>query len=244
MKPSSMFGKGSGKLAGTVFVVRNGQQIVREYQPVVANPKSAAQTEQRAMFKLSQQVAASLAGFVFPYGRVLGQSSRNLFVRRLFADGALTFNDVESRAEVNASAIILSPSAVGFGGTVNAPTASGNNVTASFNPIESFKKSGATLVVAVLYTSSAYGVEVIGSTEVNVNLSGPTAVEVPCLFNPAGGRMVAFWTRVDESKLTDAYRNKQGVSADNISFVKYIRGEVPSAVLYSSSQNMEIVTGA
>ena len=239
-----MFGKGSGKLAGTVFVVRNGQQIVREYQPNVNNPKSTAQVEQRSMFKLAQQVAASLSEFVFPYGRVLGQSSRNLFVRRLFADGALSFNSMETRAEVNASNIVLSPSAVGFGGTVNAPTASGNSVSASFNPIDSFKKSGATLVVAVLYTSGAYGVEVIGRTEVNVNMSGATTVDVPCLFSPVGGRMVAFWTRVDESKLTDAYRNKQGVAADNISFVKYIRNEVPTAVLYSSSQNMEIVAGA
>lgn len=55
----SSIGRGqfSGKLGGDVFAVRNGQQIVRAYQPIVSNPKSVAQNIQRAKGNLVGRIS-------------------------------------------------------------------------------------------------------------------------------------------------------------------------------------------
>lgn len=61
MKLNGFVGKGSGKLGSSVFAISGGEQIVREYNPRVANPNTDAQVEQRAKLKLMSQLAAALA---------------------------------------------------------------------------------------------------------------------------------------------------------------------------------------
>lgn len=48
----------SGKMGNAVFRQSRGQTIVSQYQPHVSNPKSEAQSESRAKFKLMSQLAA------------------------------------------------------------------------------------------------------------------------------------------------------------------------------------------
>ena len=50
--------KTKGKLGGVVFQQYEGMQVAREYQPVVKNPQSTKQVENRAKFKLSSQIVA------------------------------------------------------------------------------------------------------------------------------------------------------------------------------------------
>lgn len=63
-KSTNGLGQFRGKLGGVVYAVRNGQQIVRAYQPVVANPKSTEQRLQRAKGvlagKLSHLITADI----------------------------------------------------------------------------------------------------------------------------------------------------------------------------------------
>lgn len=54
-------GKLSGKMGSAVFRVRNGQQVVTQYNPIVANPNTKAQQEPRSKFKLLSQLAAVLS---------------------------------------------------------------------------------------------------------------------------------------------------------------------------------------
>ena len=54
-------GKLSGKMGSAVFRVREGQQIVTQYNPIVKNPNTAGQQTQRAKFKLMSQLAAIMA---------------------------------------------------------------------------------------------------------------------------------------------------------------------------------------
>lgn len=61
MKQISPLSKGSGKLGATVFAVNSGVQIAREYQPKVSNPKTEAQQDTRARFKLMSQLSAVMA---------------------------------------------------------------------------------------------------------------------------------------------------------------------------------------
>ena len=54
-------GKLSGKMGSAVFRVREGQQVVTQYNPIVKNPNTASQQDQRAKFKLMSQLAAVMA---------------------------------------------------------------------------------------------------------------------------------------------------------------------------------------
>lgn len=79
MKLYGLFGKGSGKVGSSVFAITGGEQIVREYNPVVANPNTSAQREARAKFKLLSQLAASLAPAIAFRKKGL-VSARNQFI--------------------------------------------------------------------------------------------------------------------------------------------------------------------
>lgn len=54
-------GKLSGKMGSAVFRVRDGQQVVAQYNPIVKNPNSEGQQAQRAKFKLMSQLAAIMS---------------------------------------------------------------------------------------------------------------------------------------------------------------------------------------
>lgn len=71
----------TGKFADSVMVVRNGVQVVRKYQPVVSNPKTAGQIAARAKLKLMSQLSEVMAP-VIAIPKVGNVSSRNLFVKK------------------------------------------------------------------------------------------------------------------------------------------------------------------
>lgn len=60
-KSSSMWGKTTGKVGGLVYATSGGEQIVREYNPNVANPNTTSQVNQRAKMKLMSQLSTALA---------------------------------------------------------------------------------------------------------------------------------------------------------------------------------------
>lgn len=82
-KASSMWGKTSGKVGGLVYASSGGEQIVREYNPTVANPSTSAQVNQRARMKLMSQLSAALAPVVAMTKDGL-ISKRNKFVKKNF----------------------------------------------------------------------------------------------------------------------------------------------------------------
>ena len=81
MKLNGFVGTGTGKLGSSVFAVNAGEQIVRQYQPVVANPNTEAQVENRAKLKLASQLAAALAPVIAIPKKGM-KSSRNLFISK------------------------------------------------------------------------------------------------------------------------------------------------------------------
>lgn len=81
MKLVGITGTGRGKLGSSVFSVNSGQQIVRQYQPVVANPNTVAQVNQRARLKLASQLAAAYAPVIaMPKQGMV--STRNQFIKK------------------------------------------------------------------------------------------------------------------------------------------------------------------
>lgn len=82
-KSTSMWGKTTGKVGGLVYASSGGEQIVREYNPNVANPSTQAQVDQRARMKLMSQLSAQLAPVVAMRKDGL-VSARNKFVKKNF----------------------------------------------------------------------------------------------------------------------------------------------------------------
>ena len=102
-----LFGAMTGKVADAVMVVRNGEQIVRKYQPMVSNPSTDAQVEARAKLKLMSQLAAVMAP-VIAIPRDGNVSSRNNFVKYNYK--AAGYSNL--MASVDLSAITLTKSVV------------------------------------------------------------------------------------------------------------------------------------
>lgn len=71
-------GKLTGKKGDAVFAVRNGDQIVRQYNPIVANPSTQKQVDARAALKLSSQLSAAFAT-VIAMPREGSKTRRNRF---------------------------------------------------------------------------------------------------------------------------------------------------------------------
>lgn len=79
MKLTGIIGTGSGKLGNAVFSVAGGKQIVRQYQPTVANPSTAGQIKNRSKLKLLSQLSAQIANVIAMTKDGL-KSIRNKFV--------------------------------------------------------------------------------------------------------------------------------------------------------------------
>lgn len=79
MKLTGIIGTGSGKLGSSVFSVSGGQQIVRQYQPIVSNPSTAGQVMNRSKLKLLSQLSAQIANVIAMMKDGL-KSIRNQFV--------------------------------------------------------------------------------------------------------------------------------------------------------------------
>lgn len=114
----------TGKLAGSVFAIRNGETIERAYQPIVSNPSTAAQVESRAKLKLLSQVSAVLAPYI-AIPRLGMVSPRNRFVQENY-DNALYS---ENTASFNILATKLTKSVVALSNLSIARTGSNVNVS-------------------------------------------------------------------------------------------------------------------
>ena len=122
MKLQGFVGKGSGKLGASVFTVRKGVQIVREYTDKVSNPNTPAQVGQRAKFKLLTQLGAVVAGDGMFFRTINpGESMRNAFMRANMP--AVTLSPTGNVALLNVGAVVLTD------GHTTAPTASFNRTT-------------------------------------------------------------------------------------------------------------------
>lgn len=162
----SAIGRGqfSGRLGGDVFVVRNGQQIIRAYQPVVANPKSLPQRLQRAKGNLVGQISK-----ITPWQILEGLGNNKVARRARFlrlalrnADALMVDNDPNTiNASLKVTDFIFSEGAITPAIGINSATAAQNSVTATLSRLtgvtsDDFNASGTLLVVVLLQASGKY----------------------------------------------------------------------------------------
>lgn len=121
-------GKLSGKMGSAVFRVRNGAQVVTQYNPIVKNPDSAGQQEARAKFKLLSQLGAIMeSGFgTMAVTKRAGKSAptqRNAFMQLNYPLVAVDMSsDVPNRAKIEMDKVKLTSSSRPLGeisGSIN-----------------------------------------------------------------------------------------------------------------------------
>lgn len=101
-------GRITGRKGDAVFAVRSGEQIVRQYNPIVRNPQTPAQTQQRAKMKLMSQVGAVLAP-VLAIPSVGAKSGRNILTEKCI--GYVDFEPLTGDAKIPMDKLILTDSA-------------------------------------------------------------------------------------------------------------------------------------
>lgn len=79
-KVYGLTGKANGKFGNAVFRIRYGQQVMSQYNPVVANPRTQAQVDVRSKLKLVSQLSAVLAQ-VIAMPRIGAVTARNRFTK-------------------------------------------------------------------------------------------------------------------------------------------------------------------
>lgn len=183
-----MAGKGTGRVGSMVYAIRKGEQIVRQYNPNVANPNTRPQVEQRAKFKLLSQLTAAIGNNGMLFNNIpAGLSMRNEFTRRNM--GLVTVAPGSDVATVDVSALELTD------GAFPAPE-SGVNATTNKLIVDVTGDAYRDVVgiTAVVLTQPTVG-KVIGySQRVNVT-STATPVEITLLVTPtqAGRTTVLVW---------------------------------------------------
>lgn len=95
-KLHGLFGKATGKKGDAVFSVRNGQQLMSQYNPIVSNPNTDKQVAVRSKLKLVSQLSAVFGG-VIAMAKDGNLSPRNRFSKINYplinvADDAAQFN--------------------------------------------------------------------------------------------------------------------------------------------------------
>lgn len=109
-------GKLSGKMGSAVFRVRNGAQVVTQYNPIVKNPDTAGQQEARAKFKLLSQLGAIMeSGFgTMAVSKRAGKSApsqRNAFMQLNYPLVSVDLSsDVPERATIQMESVQLTKS--------------------------------------------------------------------------------------------------------------------------------------
>lgn len=174
MKQYGFTGKGTGKLGSSIFAISGGEQIVRQYNPVVSNPQTEAQTAQRAKFKLLTQLAAAMSGQI-AFRKSELTSARNKFVSYNISK---TYID-EGNAHVDLLSLSLTGSSISIG-EINATRSSETVLSVAF---AAAVPANISKVVYVVYKSDAndqlqFVAEKVVS-EAGEGRTFPTTIDVP-----------------------------------------------------------------
>lgn len=145
----------TGKLGATVFAVRNGVQLARQYQPIVMDAKSESQVAQRAKLKLLSQTAAAISSVIAIPRKGL-QSARNRFIKQNFEYVGYANNE----ASIELADILLTASYKGLPG-FTADRSSGTGITVELE--EDASTAWEKVVYVVLQRTSSNSVMPVAS---------------------------------------------------------------------------------
>lgn len=207
MKLSGMAGTGSGKVGSMVYATVAGQQIVRQYQPVVANPSTVPQTNSRAKLKLASQLATTLKE-VIAIPREGLKSSRNLFIKRNYG----IFVAAGGYAQVSYENLQLTNGQSGLA-AITATRDASNNVTMK---LAEAAAPGISRVVFIIYKKTSEGALQLVNSAIS-SVAGENH-DFEKVIPGAEGELVlyAYGMKDADAAATAKYGNLQVASADDL----------------------------
>lgn len=147
--------KGSGRLGGHVLAVSAGQQIIREYQPNVANPRTSLQKAQRARVVLAGKLSKITPDEVIIGLAASKRDRRSEYVRQIIKNCRVQEVSGEYSAVLLPGELVFSHGLVagGVSATIGEVSAAAVSVTPTFGD-----NVDAVMIVAVEYdpTSETY----------------------------------------------------------------------------------------
>lgn len=134
-KVVGLVGAASGKIGNIVYAVTNGIQTARVYQPVVYNPKSIGQSQQRARGNL----AGRISGFV-PRTAIMGlgvnaRLRRGEFLRNILKKATVTMSGSSYVAKIQPADVLFSKGAVILPVTLSSITAASHSVAVALRGV-------------------------------------------------------------------------------------------------------------
>lgn len=232
MKLNGIIGKGTGKLGSSVFAISGGEQVVREYNPVVSNPSTAAQVAQRAKLKLMSQLAAAFApGIAFKKKGLV--SARNQFVS---ANIQYT-NFSNGKADITMSSLTLTGSLAAFPElTHSAGTGEGHNIALS--------AAAPANVDAVVYVVAAYDAEEqVKSIDVQVIETPGDNRLFPATFTATGDKAIVYgYGLIGASRGNGNSYGDYGISMDDqVASLETVTKLIKSAANYTKTTSTGVV---
>lgn len=213
------------------MAVRNGEQIVRQYNPYVANPKSEGQVAARAKLKLISQLAAVMAPYIaIPKQGIV--SARNRFVQKNYP---LT-SYVSNEATIELADVELTDSVLGFPGIT--ASRAGGSVSVAVSTVTFY---GVNRVVYIAFSKQAdgklrYQSQAIATSRGDSNNWGAT------LYAPDDVELVIYGYAVRDN--TDSARvyfgNMQAPTAETIAKVVVTKVLLESDITLTETRGVEL----
>lgn len=235
MKLNGFVGTGSGKMGASVFSVNSGAQIVRQYQPVVANPSTAAQVDQRARMKLMSQVAAAMAPVIAIPKQGL-KSARNQFISKNF-DSCIATDGI---AQVTYENLQLTSGNIGFPAISATRAAEGGAISVN---LSSAPSGDISRVVYIMYLKTQGQMEYVASRIVT---NRGESNNFPTTFPARSGDVILFAYGMKDSnaQATAKYENYKVTSASDIATLVGSRAIAFGDFTFTQTRGTTIASGS
>ena len=227
-------GKARGKVGSIVYAVNAGQQIAREYQPVVANPSTAPQVENRSKLKLMSQLAAAYKGSIVIRKDGM-KSARNQFISQNYDKVSI----VGTAANVNLNRVQLTKSNLGMGG-FNADRSSGTKIAVALN--ENMAANFDKVVYNAFRKDASGNLIALGSAVVNKDaVKGDFAGELP--FTQDAVVVYAYGMKIDSERANAAFSNMTAPSGEQVAKLIATSAEVAAGTTLSQTVGLTMMVG-
>lgn len=227
-------GKARGKVGSIVYAVNAGQQIAREYQPVVANPSTPSQVENRSKLKLMSQLAAAYKGSIAIRKEGM-KSARNQFISENYDKVAI----VGTAANVNLNRVQLTKSNLGMGG-FNADRSSGNKIAVALN--ENMAANFDKVVYTAFRKDASGNLIALGSDVVNKDaVVGDFAGELP--YTQDAVVVYAYGMKIDSERAKAAFSNMTAPSSEQVAKLIATSAEVAAGTTLSQTVGLTMMVG-
>ena len=233
-KLTNLNGKATGKIGSIVYSVSGGQQIAREYQPIVANPNTQPQVENRSKLKLLSQLSANYAGSI-AIRKVGMTSGRNQFISTNYPQAVINGDAVD----INLNRVQLTKSNVPMIG-FSADRSSGTKIAVVLN------ENGAAQFDKVVYSAfrktTNGNLMAAGSVVVDVaGDAGTFAGELP--YTADAIVIYAYGMKLNSGKANAAFSNLNAPTAEQVAKLYTTSSEVAAGTTLSQTAGCTMMEG-